>query len=213
VARSALGYRSRKDASDAPVLARMGEFARQYPRYGYRRIRIFLHRDCHAMSAGRTYRLWRVARLQVPRKRPHRHVVTSRPRPHPPAGANQVWSYDLVFDRCANGQRLKCLTITDEWTKEGLAIEVDGRIRSQRVIEVLVRLVSVRGAPLYLRSDNGPEFVSQALLSWIVSQGIDTALADPGKPWQNGTGKASTASSATSVSTSNGSDPGPRPRW
>jgi putative transposase len=101
-----------------------------------------------------------------------------------------VWSYDFVFDHCANGQRLKCLTITDEWTKEGLAIEVDGRIRSQRVIEVLVRLVSVRGAPLYLRSDNGPEFVSQALLSWIVSQGIDTALIDPGKPWQNGTGES-----------------------
>jgi len=190
VARSALGYRSRKDASDAPVLARMGEFARQYPRYGYRRIRIFLHRDGHAMSAGRTYRLWRVARLQVPRKRPRRHVATSRPRPHAPTGVNQVWSYDFVFDRCANGQRLKCLTITDEWTKEGLAIEVDGRIRSQRVIEVLVRLVSVRGAPLYLRSDNGPEFVSQALLSWIVSQGIDTALIDPGKPWQNGTGES-----------------------
>ena len=64
-----------------------------------------------------------------------------------------------MFDWCANGQQLKCLTVTDEWTKEGLAIEVDGRIRSPRVIEVLSRLVSERGAPLYLRSDNGPEFV------------------------------------------------------
>ena len=68
----------------------------------------------------------------------------------------------------------------------GLAIEVDGRIRSPRVIEVLSRLVSERGAPLYLRSDNGPEFVSRALLTWITSMGIDTALIDPGKPWQNG---------------------------
>ena len=65
-----------------------------------------------------------------------------------------MWSYDFVFDWCANGQQLKCLTVTDEWTKEGLAIEVDGRIRSPRVIEVLSRLVSERGAPLYLRSDN-----------------------------------------------------------
>jgi len=78
------------------------------------------------------------------------------------------------------------LTVTDKWTKEGLAIEVDGRIRSGRVIEVLARLVSERGAPLYLRSDNGPEFVSRALLKWIVDQGIGTALIDPGKPWQNG---------------------------
>jgi putative transposase len=82
-----------------------------------------------------------------------------------------VWSYDFVFDWCANGQQLKCLTATDEWTKEGLAIEVDGRIRSGRVIEVLSRLVSERGAPLYLRSDNGPEFVSRALLKWFRSRG------------------------------------------
>ena len=54
------------------------------------------------------------------------------------------------------------------------------------MIEVLSRLVSERGAPLYLRSDNGPEFVSRALLKWIVSHGIATALIDPGKPWQNG---------------------------
>src|SRR5262245_44347856 len=91
-----------------------------------------------------------------------------------------------VFDHCANGQQLKCLTVTDEFTKEGLAIDVDGRIRSARVIEVLSRLVSTRGAPTFLRSDNGPEFVSKALLSWIVAQGIGTALIEPGKPWQNG---------------------------
>ena len=122
----------------------------------------------------------------MPRKRPRKRIATGRPRPQAPTGANQVWCYDFVFDWCANGQQLKCLTVTDEWTKEGLAIEVDGRIRSGRVIEVLSRLVSERGAPLYLRSDNGPEFVSRALLKWIVEQGIDTALIDPGKPWQNG---------------------------
>jgi putative transposase len=131
-------------------------------------------------------RLWRQARLQVPRKRPRKRIATGRLRPNAPTGANQVWSYDFVFDWCANGQQLKCLTVTDEWTKEGLAIEVDGRIRSGRVIDVLSRLVSERGAPLCLRSDNGPEFVSRALLKWIVDQGIATALIDPGKPWQNG---------------------------
>ena len=138
------------------------------------------------MSVGRAYRLWRAGELQVPRKRPRKRMATGRPRPQAPTGANQVWTYDFVFDRCANGQQLKCLTVTDEWTKEGLAIDVDGRIRSPRVIEVLSRLVSARGAPAFLRSDNGPEFVSQALLTWIVAQGIGTALIDPGKPWQNG---------------------------
>ena len=91
-----------------------------------------------------------------------------------------------MFDWCANGQQLKWLTVTDEWKKEGPAIEVDGRIRSGRVIEVLSQPVSERGAPLYLRSDNGTEFVSRALLKWMVGQGIGCALIDPGKPWQNG---------------------------
>ncbi|MGH6952056.1 MAG: IS3 family transposase [Vitreimonas sp.] len=187
VGRSALGYASRKSAKDAPALARMAELAALYPRYGYRRIAIFLRRDGHAMSFSRAHRLWRQARLQVPRKRPRKRVASGRPRPNAPTGANEVWSYDFVFDWCADGRQLKCLTVTDEWTKEGLAIEVDGRIRSGRVIEVLARLVSQRGAPKFLRSDNGPEFVSRALLKWILDQGIDTALIEPGKPWQNGT--------------------------
>jgi len=186
VGRSALRYRSTKAERDAPVLSRMTALAAQYPRYGYRRIAIFLEREGHAMSFGRCHRLWRLAKLQVPRKRPRKRIACARPRPNAPDGANQVWSDDFVFDWCANGQQLKCLTVTDEWTKEGLAIEVDGSIRSGRVIEVLSRLVSQRGAPLYLRSDNGPEFVSRALLKWIVAQGIGTALIDPGKPWQNG---------------------------
>ncbi len=190
VARSALGYRGRKAAKDAEVIERMQGLSAQYPRYGYRRIRIFLARDGYPMSPGRAWRLWRLAQLQVPRKRRRRRVASSRPRPQTPTVMNQVWSYDFVFDRSANGQQLKCLTVTDEFTKEGLAIDVDGRIRSPRVIDVLSRLVSERGAPRFLRSDNGPEFVSRKLLRWIVAQKIDIALIDPGKPWQNGVGES-----------------------
>jgi putative transposase len=186
VARSALGYRSRLAEKDAPVLTRMAALSAQYPRYGYRRIRIFLGRDGYAMSAGRAWRLWRRAGLQLPRRRPRKRVATGRQRPQAPSGANQVWAIDFVFDACADGRQLKCLTIADEFTKEGLAIEVDGRIRSGRVIEVLTRLVSQRGAPAHLRCDNGPEFVARAVLKWIVDQGIGTAFIDPGKPWQNG---------------------------
>lgn len=168
------------------MLVRMTALAAQYPRYGYRRIAIFLEREGHVMSFGRCHRLWRQAKLQVPKKRPRKCIATGGPCPNAPDGANQVWSHDFVFDWCANGQQLKCLTVTGEWTKEGLAIEVDWRIRSGCVIEVLSRLVSERGAPLYLRSDNGPKFVSRALLKWIVAKGIETALIDPGKPCQNG---------------------------
>ena len=187
VARSTIGYQSRLVVQDAPVVAAMRRLAAQYPRYGYRRIRIFLQREGHVMSPDRTHRLWRQAGLQVPRRRPRRRVAVSRPRPLPPTAINHVWAYDFVFDTCANAQTLKCLTIVDEWTRECLAIDVAGGIRSGRVIEVLTQLVSVHGAPRYLRSDNGPEFIAAAILRWLTDAGIDTALIDPGKPWQNGT--------------------------
>jgi putative transposase len=74
----------------------------------------------------------------------------------------------------------------DEYTRECLAIDVAGSIRSGWVIEVLSRLISERGAPLSLRSDNGPEFVSKALLKWAARESLDLALIEPGKPWQNG---------------------------
>jgi putative transposase len=187
VARSAVGYVSRLAARDAPVVAAMRTIAAQYPRYGYRKVRIFLARQGYALSPERTYRLWRHAGLQVPRRRPRRRIATSRPRPLPPTAINHVWAYDFVFDTCADGRSLKCLTIVDEFTRECLAIDVAGSIRSGRVIDVLSQLISVHGAPRYLRSDNGPEFVALALLRWVQAVGIDPAFIDPGKPWQNGT--------------------------
>jgi putative transposase len=157
VARSALHYESKLAERDAPVLAAMSILSAQYPRYGYRRIQIFLERQGHPMSADRAWRLWRLAGLQVPRKRPRRRVSVHRPRPQPATAARHVWAYGFVFDACANGQQLKCLTVIDECTRECLAIDVAGSIRSRRVIEVLSQLVSLHGAPRYLRSDNGPE--------------------------------------------------------
>lgn len=187
VARSRLLYIPTLPQKNAPVTRAMHRLSRQYPRYGSRRIHVFLGREGIVVGKEKCSRLWAEQGLQVPRKRPRRKVAASRPRPLAPAKANSVWSYDFVFDACANGQQIKCLTVVDEFTREALAIDVAGSIRSGRVIEVLSRLISVRGAPRYLRSDNGPEFVSLALLKWITDQGIECALIDPGKPWQNGT--------------------------
>lgn len=187
VARSTVGYESRLIARDGAVLAPMRTLAAQYPRYGYRTIRIFLERQGHRLGTDRMYPLWRQASLQVPRKRPRRRVAASRPRPVPPTAINHVWAYDFVFDSCADGRTLKCLTVIDEFTRECLAIDVAGGIRSTRVIEVLAQLVSLHGAPRYIRSDNGPEFVARAVLRWLQNANIETAFIDPGKPWQNGT--------------------------
>ena len=172
------------------MLARLQALAAQYPRYGYRFMHIFLTREGFRLGLDRTYRLWRTAKLQVPRTRRRRRVAASRPRPTPPTGINQVWAVDFVFDRCANGQVLKCLTVIDEWTRECLAIDVAGRLRSARVIALLSRLVRLHGAPQFVRADNGPEFVSRAIVRWLFASGIDTAFIDPGKPWQNGTNES-----------------------
>ena len=134
VSRSALGYASKLARKDAEVIAAMKRLAGQYPRYGYRRIQVFLAREGYPMSADRAWRLWRKAGLQVPRKRPRRRVASSRPRPEAATGANQVWAYDFVFDACANGQQLKCLTVVDEYTRECLAIDVAGSIRTGQAL-------------------------------------------------------------------------------
>jgi len=142
VARSGLSYRSVRVEHDAPTIEAMKRLAAQYPRYGYRRIRVSLRREGHSMSRHRAHRLWRLAGLQLPRRRPRRRAATSRPRPLPPRAPNHVWAYDFVFDGCANCQQLKCLTVIDEFSRECLAIDAAGSIRSKRVIEVLARLIA-----------------------------------------------------------------------
>ena len=96
---------------DGPVLQAMRRLALQYPRYGYRRIRIFLGREGYEMSWERAHRLWRVAGLQLPKRRPRKRIATSRPRPLAPTGPNNVWAFDFVLAACANGQQIKRLTV------------------------------------------------------------------------------------------------------
>ena len=126
----------------------------------------------------------------MPRERPRRRASKHRPRPNVPTDIGQVWAYDFVHDACAYGQKLKCLTVIDAFTRECLAIEVDGSIRSTKVTEVLSKLICIHGAPNMLRSDNGSELVSGAIQAWLDEEGIQTATIAPGKPWQNGSNES-----------------------
>ena len=190
VGRSCLNYEAKMPIKNAPVIEAMNALSGQYPRFGARRIRVMLARQGIELGKHRCATLWAQAGLQVPTKRPRRRVAHSRPRPFVAVARNAVWCYDFVFDACANAQQLKCLTLVDEYTRECLAIDVAGSIRSDRVIEILSRMISMHGAPRYIRSDNGPEFVSAALLKWAAEEKIETAFIDPGKPWQNGTNES-----------------------
>lgn len=187
--RSSLYYCHKMPEKDAPVVKAMRQLSGSYPRFGARRIKVLLHRAGITIGKERCSRIWAQAGLQVPKKR-RRKLTGTRLRPQAPTGINSVWSYDFVYDACANGQKIKCLTVVDEYTRECLAIDVAGSIRSERVIEVLSRLMLTHGTPRYLRSDNGPEFVSKALLEWTVQESLELALIEPGKPWQNGTNES-----------------------
>lgn len=190
VARSSLGYASRKEAKDAALVEKLRGIARARPRFGYRRAWALLRRDGPAVNVKRVHRLWRKEGLALSRRRPRKRLRLGQRRQPKPEGVNSVWAWDFVHDACANGQKLKCLTVVDEHSRECLAIDVAGRISARRVIEVLSRLVAVHGPPKYLRSDNGPEFIAKALRRWLEASGIQTAYSEPGKPWQNGTNES-----------------------
>lgn len=186
VCRSALNYVSRMKDKDASLTTKLRLIARIYTRYGYRRATALLKQEGERINPKRIYRLWRKAGLSLPRRRPRKRVRTLSLRPLAPKRGQEVWAYDFVFDTCANGQKLKMLTVVDEYTRECLAVEVEGRINSPRVIQALERLMSVHGEPQYLRSDNGPEFVADRVKQWLKRKGVGTAYIDRGKPWQNG---------------------------
>ena len=166
----------------------MHTLARQYPRYGYRRIAALLRREGFAASKTRTHRLWREAGLQVPqKKRKRRRLGTSEngslrlSATHP----NHVWSYDFLFDTTESGRTIKLMPIVDEFTRECLVIDVSTSITSHDVIERLDALFLERGMPAHLRSDNGPEFIAEAVKEHLKVLQVETRYIEPGAPWQN----------------------------
>ncbi len=104
--------------------------------------------------------------------------------------ANQIWTYDFVFDQSLSGKSLKMLTLIDEYTRECLAIEVGVSIRSERVKQILQSVCADIGQPEKIRSDNGSEFIGKAVGEWLTQNGIKPLFIEPGKPWQNGKGES-----------------------
>jgi putative transposase len=169
---------------DTALVAQIQELAQRYPRYGYRRISALLNRR-QRVNQKRVRRLWRLNGLQV------RRLVRKRSRRRAPerlvaAYPGHIWAYDFLQDALANGRTLFILTVMDEFTREGLAVGVALTTSAERVIGVLTVLVGQHGAPAYLRSDNGAEFVATAVQAWLATCGVQTLYIEPGKPWQNG---------------------------
>ncbi|MDE4142972.1 IS3 family transposase [Phaeobacter gallaeciensis] len=176
-------------ADEERLVADMIELARQYGRYGYRRIAALLRDAGWEVNDKRVERLWRREGLKVPMKQPKKgrlwlndgSCVRLRPEYR-----NHVWSYDFVHCRTEDGKVFRTLNILDEHSRECLAIKVKRKLNSGDVIDALSDLFIMRGVPDYIRSDNGPEFVAQAVQDWIRAVGAKTAYIAPGSPWENG---------------------------
>jgi putative transposase len=187
--RSVQRYQAKPRDDEPKLIERMRQLARQRPRFGYRRIAALLRAEAWPASETRILRLWRREGLKVPqKKRKRRHVGASqngcdrRRAEH----KDHVWCWDFVFDRTASGSALKWLSVVDEYTRECLALKVDRSIISEDVIDTLAELFAVRGVPRHIRSDNGPEFIAQAIRRWLGQVGVEALYVEPGSPWENG---------------------------
>jgi putative transposase len=187
--RSSQRYLSTKADKDAALAQMIVALSGQNPRYGYRRVWALLRREGWEVNKKRVHRLWREADLKVPagRRRKRQRLGSSengvaRRRAE---YLGHLWSYDFAMDATQDGRRLKMMPVVDEYSRECLALEVERSITSEEVVKTLDRLFAERGAPRFIRSDNGPEFIAQAVKRWLAASGVETLYIEPGAPWEN----------------------------
>jgi putative transposase len=176
-------------ARNVGLVKEIHDLAQRHPRYGYRRVWALLRRRGRRVNKKHVHRLWKRATLQVRKVTRQRGSARTASVPGQALHPGHVWTYDFLHDHCLHGMPLKVLTVMDEFTREGLAIEVATSLPAQRVLTVLERLVVTHGRPQFIRSDNGPEFIALAVRGWLVQHHMRTLYIDPGCPWQNGFGE------------------------
>jgi len=186
--RSTQRYILGKPDQDKPLVSAMLKMAGRHPRYGYRRITALLVRNGWRVNKKRVHRLWLEHGLKVPllrRKRRRLGMKENGCPYHRAERKDHVWCYDFTHDRTENGKCLRFLSVVDEYTRECLALEVDHNFKAVEVTATLKWLFEVRGAPSYIRSDNGTEFVAKVVRVFLAASGVSTLYIEPGSPWQN----------------------------
>ena len=174
------------DEATQQLSAKIVEIAQVRRRFGYRRIHDLLRPQFPSVNHKRVYRLYSQAQLAVRKRKKVRRAASERVPLTVASRVNEVWSMDFVSDSLANGRRIKCLTVADDFTHECVDIAVDYGISGQYVTRLLDRAAIFRGYPAAVRTDNGPEFTCRAFISWAQSHGVQHILIQPGRPMQNG---------------------------
>ena len=187
--RSTQRYQPQQRDDEDRLLKDMHELVGRHPRFGCRRITRMLRDEGWAVNYKRVHRLWKEQGFKVPRKvRKKRYIGVGANAcdKHRALGVNDVWTLDFIHDRLVDGRQFKCLAILDEFTRESLVLGVDRSITGEDVLSELSRLMAIRGRPNFIRSDNGPEFISIHVRNWLDDLGVGTMFIEPGAPWQNG---------------------------
>jgi putative transposase len=182
ISRRGYGLASKEGDRDAELRERLRAAWR--PNMGYRTAHALVRRELSPLNVKRVHRVWKEERLG--RMKRYRKRRTGSTVPLSAKAANEVWCLDFVFDACLNGTKLKILGVKDEFTKECLALEVETNFKALCVQRVLQRLIESRGAPAFLRSDNGSEFIARTLAVFLATAGTGSHFIKPGSPWQNG---------------------------
>lgn len=172
---------------DEPLRAWLRAFSGKHPRWGWRRATTCARKAGFLVNRKRVQRLWRAEGLKVPCRRKKRLPlgIGVQVGAFCPIRPDVVWAMDFQFDQTADGKALKLLNVIDEFTRECLAIVAERSIDADGVVSCLEKLVAERGAPAYVRFDNGPEFIAHAISDWCRFSGADSLFIDPGSPWQN----------------------------
>jgi len=186
VAMSASAYRYQPAVDrNEPLRAEILRLAQRYRRYGAPMIYLKLRQAGWVVNHKRVERLYAEQCLQVRRRRRKKVPISDRQPLIRPDRANEVWSMDFVFDRVADGRPIKCLGIVDDATHECVALVPARSMSGHQVARVLDEVALTRGLPKIIRSDNGPEFIGKAMLTWAYERGVQLKQIQPGKPNQN----------------------------
>ena len=174
------------DQATQTLSAAIIDLAHARRRFGYRRIHDLLRPKFPDVNHKRVYRLYCAANLAVRKRKKAKRPMSERVPLQIAQNVNEVWSMDFVSDSLANGRRIKCLTVADDFSHECIDIATDYGISGQYVTRLLDQAALFRGYPKVVRTDNGPEFTSRAFMGWAQTHGIRHILIQPGRPMQNG---------------------------
>ena len=182
---SAYRYQPVTAEKNRDLKAQIVALAYRHRRYGAGMIYLKLRQAGLVVNHKRVDRLYAEAELQVKKRKRKKVPIADRRPLGRPQNPNEMWSMDFVFDRTADGRSVKSLTVVDDATHESVTIEPERAIGGQLLVRILERLAVTRGLPQAIRTDNGKEFCSRAMLTWAHERGVKLFLIEPGKPNQN----------------------------